>query len=68
MTSEAEQREREAAGLRADVGHLSKAHEVLKGLALVDPAEEHRLGQVEAAIKEKTGRLAELALEGKEAR
>lgn len=60
--------EEEARDLRLEVGKLSRASNVLEGLAVVgDPWAETRLGQVNAAIKEKTGRLAELALEQSEA-
>lgn len=61
--------EARARDLRLEVGKLSKASSVLEGLAVVgDPWAEMRLGQVNVAIKEKTGRLAELALEQREAR
>lgn len=64
MTSEAEQREREARDLRVEISRLNESRKALEGLALVDSAEEYRLGLVEAGIKERPGRLSDLSLEG----
>lgn len=69
MTSEAEQREARARDLREEVRKLSEASGALEGLAVLgDGWAQTRLGQVNAAIHERTGRLTDLALEQREAR
>jgi hypothetical protein len=54
--------EAEARDLRLEIGKLRKAEEALEGLALVDPGEQARLGQVREQIRERTSRLADLQL------
>jgi hypothetical protein len=56
MSDEARARE-----LRLELEKLAKAEGTLEGLALVDAAEQARLGQVREAIRERGVRLAELA-------
>jgi hypothetical protein len=55
--------ESEARDLRVALGRLARSREALEGLAVVGDAwAEGRLGQIDAAIREKTARLASLAL------
>lgn len=56
-----EQREREARELRVEISRLNEARGALEGLVVVgDPWAELRLGEVEAAIGEKSSRLFDL--------
>ena len=63
-----EQHETEARDLRIEISELNESRKALKGIAgLGDEWARMRLGQVEAAITERMGRLTTLALDGKEA-